>query len=291
MNRLFAGIHPMTPRRLPERGCVGATSRSASEQDPAISPSSTLRSRNPHAFTLVEMLVVLAIIGLVLAVTIPSFRHMNEGRAMDSAAQQLMQDIAFARQNAISSRGTVAVVFLPEDIRTVNPTAWPAGNERSNVTTLQAGGLTTYAIFSFRQVGEQPGQNNFRYITPWKTLPEKTFIAQYGFTNLYVGQFPFPLAESAFTALPYIAFNSQGECKPIVQGSATPGIPVAGTGVDVNIPLAKGSIMYTRDSSGAIATWDVQEIPPGSSVSLSNVVHIDWLTGRAKLERADLTKQ
>ena len=48
--------------------------------------------------------------------------------------------------------------------------------------------------------------------------------------------------------------------------------------------------MYTKDAKGALASWTVQEIPPNNSVNSSNVIHIDWLTGRAKIERADVVK-
>jgi prepilin-type N-terminal cleavage/methylation domain-containing protein len=266
------------------------------------SPRFHLRSARPaqgRAFTLIELLVVLAIIGLILALSLPNFRGMNQGRTMEGAARQLLDDLALARQTAIATRSTVAVVFISPEVQTIDPfDPQYTRAESTNIMGLQPGALTTYALFAFRKAGDQPGQNAPHYIPKWHSLPEKVFIAESKFdtTNsdaFVYDRFPFPQTTTAgrsFT-LPYVAFNAQGQCLPLSQ-SALPfsGVTDSQNARDIYIPLASGSIMYTKDAKGALASWTVQEIPPNNSVNSSNVIHIDWLTGRAKIERADVVK-
>src|SRR5688572_22600434 len=72
--------------------------------------------RKARAFTLAEMLVVLAIIALLAALALPAIRGNTEAVAIRAAAYQLVEDFSFARQKAISQRSTVAVVFLNDSL-------------------------------------------------------------------------------------------------------------------------------------------------------------------------------
>jgi prepilin-type N-terminal cleavage/methylation domain-containing protein len=267
------------------------------------SPRFHLRSARPvqgRAFTLIELLVVLAIIGLILALSLPNFRGMNQGRVMEGAARQLLDDLALARQTAIATRSTVAVVFISPDIQDpsvinpLNPGLYTT-NEAAKIFQLQSGALTSYALFAFRKAGDQPGQNAPHYLTPWRTLPEKVFIAEAKFDtkqrdSFRVDRFPFPFTTSRSFDMPYVAFNAQGQCLPLRPTVPFSGLTDPRNPEDNLLPLASGSIMYTKDAKGAVASWTVQEIPPNNSVLSSNVIHIDWLTGRAKIERADVVK-
>jgi hypothetical protein len=212
-----------------------------------------------------------------------------------------MQDLQFARQNAIATRSTVAVVFIPRDIL-VPGYVDPASSlfdpqEKTNLFRLQGGPLTTYAVIGYRQIGEQPGGATPHYITPWRTLPEKTFIAEAMFNNFPPNGFhwatnaplPFPLSRSRQrTALPYLAFNPQGQCLPVRNPN---GVTDDTYPTDVFISLANGVINYTRDpGTGQVLGFNAQEIPPQNSINASNVIHIDWITGRARMERADIAQ-
>lgn len=245
------------------------------------------------AFTLIEMLVVLIIIALLAALALPHIRGHSESVAINAACRQLVDDLSFARQKAISQRSTVAMVFVPPSIlgNTLSAPTYST-NEIALHKKLQGGVYTHYALYAFRRVGEQPGSGTRGYITEWKSLPEKTFIdpAMFMQGGLFSGlagarrveKFPFPLTRasvSGSTSLPYIAFDAEGRCVHLIDsltGASTP------DGDMEDIRIARGSILFTRQPNDTIlpANYDVQQIPPFNATN--NLIHIDYLTGRAK---------
>jgi prepilin-type N-terminal cleavage/methylation domain-containing protein len=239
-------------------------------------------------FTLIEMMVVLGIIAVVIGIALPNLRGLREGSEIESAARQLIQDLSLARGRAINGRTTVAVIFIPWSILKVDLSGYPP-DAVAAIKALQAGPYTQYALYSGRRVGDQPGQSTPRYLTEWRTLPDKTFIATNKFTSatstnrfLYA-DFPFPFATNQTMRLPYVAFNYEGHlCRADGGILIPPG--------NARIPLARGAILYVRDATGGVpdTSFSVQEVPPGNSQSMSNQVVIDWLTGRARLQRAEI---
>jgi len=250
--------------------------------------------RHRLAFTLIEMLVVLIIIILLTALALPHIRGSSESAAIRGATQQLVHDLAFARQKAISQRSTVAVVFLSGDVLKLNYTSFTDTNEQAVVKRLQGGIYTHYALYAFRRVGEQPGQYSSGYLTEWKSLPEKTFIGTNQFDSGFrdvanltkppanadyqTNSFPFPFSRSAKMALPYIAFDLEGRCVRVTS-------PVTGAGTvaaDLELEIARGAVFFSRDAAGAVdlTSLQIQEIPPFNSTNY--LVRVDALTGRAE---------
>jgi prepilin-type N-terminal cleavage/methylation domain-containing protein len=241
------------------------------------------------AFSLLELMVVIAIIGLLAAIGLPAIRGMTKSNAMIAANRQLLDDISFARRRAISDHTTVYMIFVPPYVVTYGPTNGDpvVAKQFTNLWGLQ---YNSYALLSLRSVGEQPGRSTPRYLTPWRTLPNGVFIATNKFARyqsalpLPSRQFPtlntvpFPLATNAVNTnnvLPYIGFDYLGRLV---------------TQLDEYIPLARGSIFPGRDAFGNFTATpaDVVESPANNSINMSNVVHIDWLTGRARIERQDV---
>lgn len=251
------------------------------------------RTRVPacaRAFSLLELLAALVIIGIVAAIAIPRLSGLRGGNVMAVANRQLQDDLAFARQKAISERTTVFVVFVPTNFWA--SAGAPTANKQFN--NLVTGQLTDYALYASRSVGDQPGRPIGRYLTEWKSLPEGIYIPpwKYGVTNtVQVGtnlitiapfltnsSIPFPNeTNTAFTPdLPVLAFDAQGRLT---------------SGVDEFIPLARGSILDpVKDPTGyyPYQAADVVETPPGNSTSNPNLIHINWLTGRSRTQRPEL---
>jgi prepilin-type N-terminal cleavage/methylation domain-containing protein len=254
------------------------------------------RSNCPRAFTLIELLVVLSIIGLLAAMTLPKLKSVRQGNALVAAGRQLVDDLALARAKAIGERTVVHMIFVPTNVLEITPSG-DARNDRT-LRRLQAGAYTTYALFAERSVGDQPGHRSFRYLTQWKTLPEGIFVAPWKFiedparlnaaaTNrpFAFDDFPFPTSagdKPLEPHVPHIAFDEQGA--PIVRDPS-------GNRVieDEYIPLARGSIMYSRVPNGNVTEFDVRESPPNNSIENFHRVRVDGLTGRSKVETLQIT--
>src|SRR5260370_11204134 len=59
-------------------------------------------TRPAVAFTLMELLVVMGIIALLAVVSLPALRGISKSNAMAAANRQLLDDVALARQYALS---------------------------------------------------------------------------------------------------------------------------------------------------------------------------------------------
>ena len=76
-------------------------------------PLSTDHCRLPTAspYTLLEILMVVAIMALLMTITMPAFNDMMKGQGVESAARNICQRLKLARTHAISNREYVAVLF------------------------------------------------------------------------------------------------------------------------------------------------------------------------------------
>lgn len=65
----------------------------------------------PRGFTLLEMLVVMAVAGVLLALALPRFAASRDARAVRAAADDIAGTFSLARQTALAQRSAVAIVF------------------------------------------------------------------------------------------------------------------------------------------------------------------------------------
>lgn len=129
--------------------------------------------RFPAAFTLVELMAVIAIIGLMMLVTIPAIQT-GEGSSLISAARQFSNDLTLARQYGIAKNWRMRVVIATPKTISDSGTSSPA------LTALQYRGyaIMRQARLSAGWVGavaNEPnlpsGMDRWYYVQDWKTLP------------------------------------------------------------------------------------------------------------------------
>lgn len=66
-----------------------------------------------HAFSMVELVIVLSIIAVLAALAVPRFASAGDRYRASLAADRISRDIAYARQRAISRGATQTVTFTP----------------------------------------------------------------------------------------------------------------------------------------------------------------------------------
>jgi prepilin-type N-terminal cleavage/methylation domain-containing protein len=260
-----------------------------------------------RAFTLLELMLVIVIIGFIAALTLPHVAGFGQANSMVTAARQVQDDVALARQLAMVHRSTVYMVFLPPEFW--NDPYYTASMSSQQMSNLVMHQYSAYALVSLATVGDQPGQHHPQYLTDWRILPSGVFFAPWEFTltnavtnifttNTLAGTIvessirpwnwvtvPFPSLYSTnangsttYMALPSIGFTPQGSL----------------TSFSVRqydyIALARGSIFYPTDTNG-VPLFDppnLAEVPPGNDVKNPNLIQIDGMTGRPTLVQNQL---
>ena len=69
------------------------------------------REMRDSGFTLIEMMMVIAIIAIMSAVAIPAFMSMLPGMRLNGAARQVMTDLMAARMDAVKQNNRFRVFF------------------------------------------------------------------------------------------------------------------------------------------------------------------------------------
>lgn len=252
------------------------------------------------AFTLVELMVVIVIVGILAGIAVPAMKGLGQANRSSAVHRQILDDLGLARLRAINDRAPVYMVFVPSNVvqafnRPSTLANTPQGlAERRQLTNLVNSAFSAYALIAERTVGDQPGRHTRRYITEWKTLPEGIVFAPYKLmanspnllneyertftTNLpsIVPKLPFPNSRSAPFLLPYIAFNAQGQ---LVSQR------------DEVITLAKGSMFVINGRPDVQLNPPVKAAAPAArQTNTYQFVRINWLTGRSRVELPDFAR-
>ena len=166
-------------------------------------------SRRATGFTLVELLAVIAIIGVMIAVMVPAFNGMGRGAKLTTAVAQLKTTCSLARQHAITKREITYIVFANDNVN------------------LYAGTNLAHLSKAFRAYNVY-GQRS-KYLREWIQLPEGVIFVPnqtlYGSTeprdskNIFVSDstknakvtLPFPFNDSPANELIGVAFKPDGQ--------------------------------------------------------------------------------
>jgi prepilin-type N-terminal cleavage/methylation domain-containing protein len=295
-------VGPLSIRQGRERQRSGQVARGAhSWHSPTLTSLISLR-----AFTLLELMCVIAIIGFIAAMTLPHVVGFGKANSMITASRQLLDDVALARQRAMVNRSTVYMVFLPPQFW--NDPYYSGNMAGQQITNLMEHQYSAYALISLATVGDQPGQHHPQYITDWRILPSGVFIAPWQFTltnnaftniittNTLAGTtienyvYPWTWVTVPFPSL--YSTNLNGSYTPMSlpaigftpQGSITPP-PRPDQRAYEYIALARGSIFYPTDTNG-VPLFEpplLSEVPPNNDINNPNLIQIDLLTARGTL--------
>ena len=198
------------------------------------------------AFTLAELLAVIAIIGIMIAASAPSITSLMRGAGVRGATTQLKSGLSLARQYAITHRTPVYVV-LP---------VW-ANDPQANDPN-KSKGYRSFGICSFTATTDTNGitSTNFSYIQDWQVLPQGVLL-QTNSTGFTTTNLPASCGLTSPIVLAF-CFKTDGSLRSV--GSST-----------LNLSLREG---YLNNSGTPILRNN----------GFSNQVSIYGLTGTVKVQ-------
>jgi Tfp pilus assembly protein FimT len=204
------------------------------------------------AFTLVELLVVLAVMLILLAVIVPAFNGIGKGTELNGAGNSVSNLIYLARQNSLAKNALTAVIL---------PGA--SGTDAD---------FHAFALYEAvpHMDGTPVTTADWRPLGTWQTLPVSVIVEPdlCTFTKSSSSMTPafpnFTYHAAPVTSYAYVVFLPNGE----ILGSVTPQVRLV-TGY---LPTGSGTVVYTNKNTATAAPADYYNI---SIISASGRVKVD----------------
>lgn len=106
-----------------------------------------LRPYSSRGFTLVEMMVLIGILGLVLAIAVPSFRGYNRANRLAATADMIASDMALARATAVSQGRIIRFSGTEAGYTIIDPVTNDILRNRTFEGSVQLPGAATINFF------------------------------------------------------------------------------------------------------------------------------------------------
>ena len=161
---------------------------------------SSARATESKAFTLLEVLVVMAVLAVLFAALVPALSSFSKSGGRRAAVSNLLSAIEQARVQAFKDGQATYVVF---------PDRLPA-----SATTAM---IKDYAYRSYAIFEDDPNNaGRIKQVSAWRRLPTGISIRS-GSLNYLANNVSFsftPLVGSPGTTFPYLKFSAEGQVDP-----------------------------------------------------------------------------
>jgi len=161
--------------------------------------------KNQAGFTLIELLTVVVIIGLMLAIAVPSINRITQGNSLNNGTRQFSDQVAMARTYALVNAQNVYLVVAYSG--TVN-----AGSNYCYT----AYGFCVSAVNPLLAIQPSGGPlSQVNYIDAIQSLPAGVVFSDSPNpqpNNVAIATVPFPSSNSAPVQVWCVEFNQFGQC-------------------------------------------------------------------------------
>lgn len=149
-------------------------------------------TRRALGFTLLEMLMTIAIAAILATIAIPSFRYITNSNRIASELNGLLGDLQLARAEAIKEGRTVSVCESSDGVSCTNSTSWQGGwivfSDPANVGVVDVGEVLLRRQKPFSGTDTFVASNGIAVITFNREgyavgLPTGTLLALHDSTN------------------------------------------------------------------------------------------------------------
>ena len=132
-----------------------------------------IRNTDKRGFTLVEMMIVIAIMAILAAIAAPSFQTYMAQRRLNGTARQVMTDLMAAKMKAVSLNQNVKVSFESNPIYQI----WNDANGDGTVDVDEGDDIERNIHPDYHDVTLSMGEINYIMFYPRGTASNRTVTA------------------------------------------------------------------------------------------------------------------